>query len=101
MIVAALGGISAHKGIGGVEGWWGELAGPGKALDPEQIRLVGMDWLESSDDQIATTVDQADHLARTLDLDRIERLDLLIGSSFGGNVALCFAAKHPERSAAW
>lgn len=95
MIVGALGGISAHKQVSGVEGWWGELAGPGKALDTDQLRLVGIDWLEGD----ATTADQADHLARALDAEGIDRLDLLCGSSFGGNVALWFAARYPARVA--
>jgi homoserine O-acetyltransferase len=120
MNVCALGGISAHKTIAGPEGWWSELAGIGKALDPTQIRLIGIDWLESGasgirgvseirganaattadpDEEIVTTAGQADHLARQLDAEGIDRLDLLLGSSFGGNVALCFAARHPERVA--
>lgn len=99
MNICALGGISAHRQVGGEEGWWGELAGPGKALDPTQVRLVGIDWLESGADEVATTFDQADHLARQLDAEGIDRLDLLFGSSFGGNVALCFASRYPERLA--
>ena len=97
MIVGALGGISAHKTIAGPEGWWHELAGPGKAIDPAEVRLVGIDWLEGGASAAATTGDQADHLARCLDAEGIEALDVLYGSSFGGNVALCFAARYPER----
>jgi homoserine O-acetyltransferase len=105
MNICALGGISAHRNIAGPEGWWSELAGIGKALDPTQVRLIGIDWLESgasaattgSDEEIVTTAGQADHLARELDAQGIERLDLLFGSSFGGNVALCFASRFPER----
>lgn len=102
MIVGALGGISAHKVIWGPDGWWNELAGPDKALDPTRHTLVGIDWLESgaaagSDGEIVTTARQADHLASELDRQGIERLDLLFGSSFGGNVALAFAARYPDR----
>lgn len=93
MNVAALGGISAHRQVGGGEGWWGELAGPGKALDTDRLQLIGIDWLEGD----ATTADQADHLARTLDGEGVDELDVLYGSSFGGNVALAFAAKYPAR----
>lgn len=99
MIVTALGGISAHKTIAGPDGWWGALAGSGKALDPDTIRLVGIDWLTAGGDDLITTSGQADHLARVLDAAGVARLDLLIGSSFGGNVALCFASKYPERVA--
>ena len=82
-----------------MEGWWGELAGAGKALDPSLLQLVGIDWLESGLEgpEIVTTFDQADHLARELDREGIDRLDLLYGSSFGGNVALCFASRYPAR----
>ena len=99
MIVGALGGISAHRTIAGPDGWWNELAGIGKALDPTEVRLIGIDWSEGSPDgpEIVTTSDQADHLASELDGQGIDRLDLLYGSSFGGNVALCFASRYPER----
>ena len=97
MIVGALGGISAHKQIWGPGGWWNEVAGPGKPLDPERMDLFGIDWLEGEDGVVVTTARQADHLARSLDAAGIAALDLLIGSSFGGNVALCFAAQYPER----
>lgn len=97
MIVGALGGISAHKRVGGAEGWWGELAGRGKALDTDRVELVGIDWLEGDGRSVVTTAGQADHLARELDRAGIDRLDLLFGSSFGGNVALWFAARHPDR----
>jgi homoserine O-acetyltransferase len=105
MIVGALGGISAHRTIAGPDGWWNELAGIGKPIDPSKVRLVGIDWLESAasgattgpNEEIVTTSGQADHLARELDAQGIDRLDLLFGSSFGGNVALCFASRYPER----
>ena len=110
MIVGALGGISAHRTIAGPDGWWNELAGPGKAIDPSRAQLVGIDWLEGAVNgaatgrggtdgavNVATTFDQADHLARELDDREIGRLDVLYGSSFGGNVALCFASRYPER----
>lgn len=105
MIAAALGGISAHRTIAGPAGWWHELAGPGKAIDPAKVRLIGMDWQEGAASRaatgsavaIATTADQADHLARTLDGEGVEALDVLYGSSFGGNVALAFAARYPAR----
>ena len=97
MIVGALGGISAHQRIWGPDGWWNELAGPGKAIDPERVDLFGIDWLEGADGLVVTTAGQADHLARSLDAAGIEALDVLFGSSFGGNVALCFASRYPER----
>jgi len=97
MIVGALGGISAHREIAGPDGWWSELAGIGKPLDPTVVRLVGIDWLEEGPSEVVTTFDQADHLARELDAQGLARLDILFGSSFGGNVALCFASRYPER----
>ena len=97
MIVGALGGISAHKQVWGAGGWWNELAGPGKPLDPERADLFGIDWLEARDGSVVTTAQQADHLAQALDAAGVAVLDVLLGSSFGGNVALCFAAQYPAR----
>ena len=36
-VIAVLGGISAHRIVGGAEGWWPELVGPGHGIDTAQI----------------------------------------------------------------
>ena len=48
-VVAVLGGISAGRNVfkvrDGVPGWWDEIAGPGKALDTDRFRILGLDFL--------------------------------------------------------
>ncbi|MBW3552710.1 MAG: homoserine O-succinyltransferase [Gemmatimonadetes bacterium] len=111
--VVALGGISAdahvsaHDG-GPRPGWWEALVGPGRAIDTERCRVIGMDWLGGTGDTVAesataaplpavTTRDQADLLARLLDGLGIERVRAVVGASYGGMVALAFAARYPRR----
>ena len=111
-VVVAMGGISAHRRIFCDErpeqGWWPELVGTGRPLDPVQFRLLGLDYLGGSG---ATTGprgveggfppvsswDQAEILARVCDELSIDRLHAIVGASYGGMVALAFAARFPER----
>jgi homoserine O-acetyltransferase len=106
--IVALGGISANRhicanGADGRPGWWEAMAGRGRALDTTRYQLVGVDFLDGGrrDDgrpeRIVTTHDQADALAAVLDSLGIERLHALVGSSYGGMVALAFAERYPQR----
>ena len=103
--VAVLGGISAGRAVcneQGIAGWWGNIAGDGCAIDTRTTRVIGIDYLGSEltrDDspQIITTRDQAEALASVLDVLGIARLHALVGSSYGGMVALAFASLFPER----
>lgn len=106
--IAALGGISANRhicanGADGRPGWWEAMAGRGRALDTTRYQLVGFDFLDGGrrDDgrpeRIVTTHDQADALAAVLDSLGIDRLHALVGSSYGGMVALAFAERYPQR----
>ena len=51
-VVVVLGGISAGRNVfkvrDGVPGWWDEIAGPGKALDTDRFRVLGIDFLGGS-----------------------------------------------------
>ena len=53
-VVVVLGGISAHRIVGGLpgEGWWPEMVGPGLGVDTRRYRVLGIDyiggWGESS-----------------------------------------------------
>src|SRR5579871_5418267 len=51
-LVAALGGISAHRRVfdaqAGRQGWWTDIAGPGRALDSQRLRVLGIDYLGAS-----------------------------------------------------
>jgi len=111
-VVVAMGGISAHRRIfcdtHPKEGWWPELAGAGRPLDPGRFRLLGLDYLGGSGGTTGpqgveggfppvSSCDQAEILARVCDELSIDRLHAIVGASYGGMVALAFAARFPER----
>ena len=53
-VVAVLGGISAGRYVFGLPGerpgWWDESIGPGRALDTDRYRVLGIDFLGGSHD---------------------------------------------------
>lgn len=100
-VVVVLGGISATRHVAAHDadptpGWWGWLAGPGMALDTRRFRWLGIDYI-TRDDGSTSTGDQADALAAILDRLGVERVPTVLGASYGGMVALSFAARHPGR----
>lgn len=105
--IVALGGISATRHLAASEldptpGWWEVQAGPGRPLDPERFRLVGIDYLgeelgPGDAAPLVGTHDQARAIAAVLDELGIDRLHALAGSSYGGMVALAFGELFPER----
>jgi len=98
-IVAALGGISATHRVcddGAHPGWWREIAGAGRALDPSRVRILGWTY-PISRGQVLSTRDHARALVGVLDELGIERLDVLAGASYGGMVGLALADEFPER----
>jgi homoserine O-acetyltransferase len=110
-VVAALGGISAHRLVFDVRepraGWWSALVGPQRALDATRVRVLGIDYLGGSGQSTApaagerfpslSSYDQAEALRLLLDDLRIERLRAIVGASYGGMVGLAFAERYPER----
>ncbi len=99
-IVVALGGISAHRHVCQTEsnaqpGWWDGIVGSGLALDTRTFRVLGIDW--HTGDETVTTGDQADRLATVLDELGVDAVHSIVGSSYGGMVALAFAAQYPTR----
>ena len=102
-VVLALGGISADRHV--CCGWWSQVAGPGRgrALDTETHRVLGVDFLDGGRGgdgrpaRVVTTHDQADAIAAVLDEIEVERLQAIVGASYGGMVALAFAERYPER----
>jgi homoserine O-acetyltransferase/O-succinyltransferase len=111
--VLVLGGISAGADVAddpaaGVRGWWPQQVGVGRALDPTVVQVIGIDWLAGPGRSMTgsrraiapsfvDTRDQAQALGHLLDQLTIPRLRLLVGSSYGGMVALQFAALLPQR----
>jgi len=108
-LVAVLGGISAGRNVAS---WWAPLVGPGKAIDTDVVRVVGIDWLGgagASSGPASTglgaefptiaAADQARAIACLLDHLGTARAHAIVGSSFGGMVALAFAERFPGRVA--
>lgn len=111
-VVAALGGISAHRRIFAVDepraGWWSALAGPGLPLDAARYRLLGIDFLGGSGATTAPSPgqldfpavdarDQARLIARVADHLALGGLHAIAGASYGGMVALAFGELFPHR----
>jgi homoserine O-acetyltransferase len=110
-VVAVLGGISAGRNVfsldAAVPGWWEDAIGPGRALDTDRFRVLGMDFLGGShrttgpgEGEVFPSVsafDQARLLVALMDLLGIERLQASLGASYGGMVTLALAQAHPAR----
>lgn len=111
--VVALGGISADAHVCRHDedprpGWWDAFVGPSGPIDTERYRVIGIDWLGGPGTTTAVTQrhaeappitprDQAGLLAGLLAALGIERVVAVVGASYGGMVALAFAARFPDR----
>ena len=109
-VVVVLGGISATRHVTASDrdpspGWWDEVVGRGRAVDTNQFRLLGVDFLDGGrradgrPRRTVTTHDQAAHVARILDELDVHRIHSFVGASYGGMVALAFAERYPDRVA--
>lgn len=110
-VVAVLGGISAGRNVFSMQadapGWWEEAIGPGRALDTDRFRVLGMDFLGGShcttgptEGEVFPSVsafDQARLLVELMDHLGIECLQASLGASYGGMVTLALAQSHPQR----
>jgi homoserine O-acetyltransferase len=107
-VVAVLGGISATRHVSASEhdtspGWWDAIVGPGRAVNTNAFRVLGVDFLDGGQrgdgepERTVSTADQADAIARVLDLLGVARLHAFVGASYGGMVALAFAERHAHR----
>lgn len=109
-VLVVLGGISAGRNItapiGESNGWWQEFVGPGSAIDTRRFAVLGIDFIGGSGASTGprseafpavSTVDQANAIAAVLDELGITRTHAIVGSSYGGMVALAFGALHPSR----
>ena len=111
-VVLVMGGISADRRVAGDErSWWSWAAGPACPIDTRTHRVLSFDYVGGRGDSsavwdggldrdgvgILSTDDHADSVAALLDHLGLRQLDAVIGASFGGAIALAFAARHPER----
>jgi len=110
-----LGGISAHRHASAHAddprpGWWEPLVGPGRALDTRALRVLSLDWVGGPGLSSAppfpdldhpvpalTPRDQAAALAGVMDALALTHLQAIVGASYGGGVALSFAAAFARR----
>src|SRR5216684_5142793 len=100
----------------GSVGWWDNLVGPGKPLDPRRFFVVGSNYLGScfgstgpasinpasgrpwgADFPVVTVEDWVEAQARLADHLGIERFAAVIGGSLGAMQALQWALSYPER----
>jgi homoserine O-acetyltransferase len=100
--IVVAGGISAGRVVAdsaGEKGWWRDFVAPGRAIDLNDYCVVGFDFLPNAEETARTisTADQARALGHALTAYGIERLFAFVGSSYGGMVALAFAAGFPRR----
>ena len=103
------GGISAsrfiadHPKSGPQTGsnWWPELVRAGGAIDLNHYQVLGLDLapggMNAQRHLTITTKDQAKRLGSLLDHLQIKKAHSIIGTSYGGMVALAFAADYPDR----
>ncbi len=112
-VVAVLGGISAGRHVAAhaavpEPGWWQGFVGPGAPVDTGRCQVLAFDWLGGAGGSTApgpgetfpfvAAEDQARALWCLCDELRIARLAAIVGSSYGGMVALHAAAQAPQRT---
>lgn len=94
-----LGGISSGRDAcdhEGKAGWWNCQAGPGEVLDTDHYRLLAVDFAGGETSAFPTTHDQARALLALVDEAGIECFGV-VGSSYGGMIALALAELAPRR----
>jgi len=110
-VILALGGISAHRCVFDAAqprmGWWHEVVGPGLALDTNRVRVLGIDYLGGSGESTGpaaggvfpslSSYDQADALVQLLEHLNIQRLQAIVGASYGAMVALAIGERYAAR----
>ncbi|MDQ3950089.1 MAG: homoserine O-succinyltransferase [Gemmatimonadota bacterium] len=107
-VVVVLGGISADRHVASsaadpTPGWWEAQVGPGRPVDTNSCRVLGVDYLDGGrapdgrPARVVTTHDQAAAIALLLDQLGVERVRAIVGASYGGMVALAFAERFAAR----
>ncbi len=100
-VCAVLGGISAYRRVAADAdgpGWWPSQVGPGRALDTALYRVLSFEWFAPECGGASVTpADQARVLERAMDAAGIDRLERVVGASYGAMVGIQFACLAPER----
>jgi homoserine O-acetyltransferase len=110
--IVVLGGISAGRHVAAhpaapSRGFWDAQVGPGCAIDTERFQVLAFDWLGGNGCSTAPAAgeafpfvgaeDQARALWALADRLALSHLHAVVGSSYGGMVALHAAAAAPTR----
>ena len=98
-VFVVLGGISADRRVADSEcgaGWWRDFTGGNGPLDPTACRILSIDFVADASAHFPSTRDQAAAILALADAAGVDRLSV-IGSSYGGMVALALASLAPER----
>ena len=110
-VVVVLGGISADRFVAYDElldcnGWWESFVGINKAVNTQKYSVLSFDYLggcattrflESDDKTLPiSTSDQAKVLKHLISKLSINHIHSIVGSSYGGMVALAFSELYPE-----
>jgi homoserine O-acetyltransferase len=110
-LIIAIGGISGHRRVFDLQqphnGWWHELVGPGRALDSNRLRILGIDYLGGSGHSSApqageswpsvSSFDQAAALHQLLEHLQLGKVQAIVGASYGAMVALAFGERYPQQ----
>ncbi len=101
-VIAVAGGVSAGRIVAdadGEKGWWRDVVAAGGAIDLRKFCVLAFDFLPNEAElaHTITTGDQARALGAALDSLKLETLFAFVGASYGGMVALAFAATFPAR----
>lgn len=110
-VVLVLGGVSGSRHVAScaddpAPGWWQQAVGSGRALDPEQFRILSVDFLGGPHETYVRggealrsvhTRDQARMITLLMDELGIERLHRVVGASYGGMVGLALAERFHAR----
>ena len=119
--IVVLGGISASRhvarnNLNQAPGWWEGVVGSRRAIDTERFSVIGIDWatnrrgttdrevtpgasIDAAESAgVVSTFDQARAVCAVLDTIGVRSARALVGASYGGMVALAFAARHGARA---
>lgn len=108
-VIVIPGGISASRFVADEpetgpqtgSNWWSELVYAGGPIDLNRYQVLGLDLAPCGKNTrkrlSITTNDQAKRLAALLSHLKIDTVHTIIGTSYGGMVALAFAALYPRK----
>ena len=103
-VVVLMGGISADRKVCQDEketskGWWDGVINNQSYLNSNHFRLLSFDYLVCADElnpPAVTTLDQARILSQIQNDLKLPQFHAVIGASYGGMIALSFAAAFPS-----